>query len=147
MTDIRIPRLDDQLCVALYNASRAMTGCYRPMLEQLGITYSQYVVLLLLWEEPEVSLSTMGERLHLDSGTLSPLLKRMEKAGLVTRTRPARDERTLIVTLTEEGRALQGPAAAAQRRVEAHTGLEPAELADLRRRLQSLTARLRADRA
>jgi DNA-binding MarR family transcriptional regulator len=108
-------RLDEQLCFALYSASRLVTRAYRPLLEPLGITYPQYLVLLVLWEEaPDgeqaVSVGRLGERLLLDSGTLTPLLKRMEAGGLVARSRSSADERVLEVRLTEAGRALERPA-------------------------------------
>jgi len=136
-------RLEHQLCVALYDASRAIVGCYRPLLAELGITYSQYTVLLVLWERDTATLRDLGEVLHLDSATLSPMVKRLEAAGLVTRRRGAHDERLLDVTITDAGRRLRDGASAAQRSVEQLTGLDPAELAALRDQLNELTARTR----
>lgn len=104
-------RLDNQLCFALYASSRAMTAAYRPLLEALGLTYPQYLVLLALWESNELSVGSLGARLFLDSGTLTPLLKRMEKRGLVRRMRSVDDEREVIVALTTEGRRLKSRAA------------------------------------
>src|ERR671926_1268386 len=104
--------LDDQLCFALYAASRAVTARYRPMLDELGLTYPQYLVMMLLWEEDHQTVGQLGNKLALDSGTLSPLLKRLTAAGLVTRHRRADDERSVSVRLTEAGRALQAPACA-----------------------------------
>lgn len=103
--------LDSQLCFALYAASRAVTRAYGPLLEPLGVTYPQYLVLLVLWEEDDVSVKRLGERLYLDSATLTPLLKRLEALGLVSRIRDVRDERRVHITLTAAGRKLRAKAA------------------------------------
>ncbi len=100
-------RLDDQLCFALYSASHLMTKAYRPMLSALGLTYPQYLALLVLWEADDLTVGALGERLFLDSGTLTPLLKRMEAQGLVERRRDPADERQVRIRLTEAGRALE----------------------------------------
>ena len=100
-------RLDQQLCFAVYSASHAFTRFYRPLLAQLGVTYPQYLVLLTLWEENGLTVTAIGDRLLLDSGTLTPVLKRLEALGFVTRTRSTADERQVIVQLTERGAALQ----------------------------------------
>ncbi|GAB2487974.1 MarR family transcriptional regulator [Comamonas humi] len=105
-------RLDHQLCFALYSASLAMTKLYKPLLEPLGLTYPQYLVMLVLWEQDDRMVNELGERLYLDSGTLTPLLKRMEAAGWLQRRRDATDERRVRVTLTNAGRALREQAAA-----------------------------------
>ena len=110
-------RLDDQLCFALYAASRSITHAYRDGLGRLGLTYPQFATLLVLWESDDVSVKHLGERLRLDSGTLSPLLKRLEAMGLVTRHRARDDERSVRIRLTAEGRDLQGPVHAVQRDV------------------------------
>ena len=99
--------VDRQLCFALYSASRAMTAAYRPILTAMNLTYPQYLVMLVLWEEDRVTVSRLGERLQLDSGTLSPLLKRLETNGFVRRERSAHDERLVDVTLTPAGRRLE----------------------------------------
>ena len=99
--------LDDQLCFALYSATHRIQRRYRPMLQELGLTYPQYLVLLVLWEEREISVSQIGDRLFLDSATVTPLLKRMESAGLIERRRSVRDERRVEVSLTSKGVALQ----------------------------------------
>jgi DNA-binding MarR family transcriptional regulator len=99
--------LDDQLCFALYSTTLAMNKLYRGLLQNLKITYPQYLVLLVLWETDDLNVSAIGERLFLDSATLTPLLKRMEKAGLIERNRAPRDERNVIVSLTEKGHALK----------------------------------------
>jgi len=105
-----VPRLDQQLCFALYSTSLAMNKLYRKLLRNLGLTYSQYLVMMVLWEQDEQTVSALGERLFLDSATLTPLLKRMEQAELVTRTRCPNDERQVIIGLTAQGNALRAPA-------------------------------------
>lgn len=135
--------LDHQLCIALYNASRAVNGCYRPLLDELGITYSQYAVMLVLWERGTTTLRDLGATLYLDSGTLSPLLKRLETMGLVTRERHASDERILDVTITPAGRALRTRAASAQQRVESMTHYDTSQIAALRDELNTLAERMR----
>lgn len=100
------PRLDDQLCFALYAASRAVISAQRPGLCELGLTYPQYLVMLVLWEEGEVAIGRLCRRLYLDSGTVSPLVRRLEVSGLVERRRSAADERSTVVALTEEGAAM-----------------------------------------
>ncbi len=99
--------LDDQLCFALYAASRAMTARYRPLLEAAGLTYPQYLVMIVLWDEGPSTVTRLGERLRLDSGTLSPLLKRLEGNGLVARERRSDDERSVLVSVTPKGRRLR----------------------------------------
>ena len=103
--------LDDHLCLALYTASRSMTARYRVALEEFGLTYPQYLVMMLLWEEPSVSVGRIGDRLSLESSTLSPLLKRLEGMDLISRTRDRSDERLVIIGLTPAGRRLQARAA------------------------------------
>ena len=100
-------KLDNQLCFPLYAAARNVTSLYTPHLKPLGLTYTQYLVFLVLWEKDGISVTEIGEKLMLDNGTLSPLLKKMEQAGLLKRQRSCEDERVVVVTLTEEGRALQ----------------------------------------
>jgi MarR family transcriptional regulator, organic hydroperoxide resistance regulator len=134
--------LDDQLCFALYAASRAVTARYRPMLDELGVTYPQYLVLMLLWEEDGQTVGQLGNRLALDSGTLSPLLKRLTAAGLVTRHRRADDERSVSVRLTDAGRALQGPACAISAQMIDALALSTGEFAELRGQLRTITERV-----
>ena len=100
-------KLSRQLCFPLYAAARNVTGLYTPWLRPLGLTYTQYIALLALWEEDGISVSALGERLMLDNGTLSPLLKKLDAAGLIERRRSSEDERVVVLTLTDEGRALQ----------------------------------------
>ena len=104
--------LGNQLCFALYSASLAMTRLYKPLLARLGLTYPQYLAMLVLWEQDGITVSALGERLLLDSGTLTPLLKRLQAAGLLVRGRDAQDERRVRLTLTPRGRALRGAAEA-----------------------------------
>jgi DNA-binding MarR family transcriptional regulator len=137
-------RLDQQICFSLNAASRAFGGVYRVALKELGLTYPQYLVMLVLWEHGELPVKKLGEHLRLDSGTLSPLVKRLEAAGLVRRERSRRDERSVEVRLTEEGAALRGRAAGVPRRIAAATGLDLAEIQDLRARLDRLTTALDA---
>ena len=129
--------------MAIYNASRAMNSCYRPLLDRIGLTYSQYTVMLVLWENDQVALRDLGELLHLDSGTLSPLLKRLEKQGFITRRRDADDERVLRVSLTDEGRDLRAQAKKVQAEVETMTGLSRRDLVQLREQLNSLSKYMR----
>jgi len=140
---LRSTTLDEQLCFALYTASRAMTSCYRPMLDALGLTYPQYLVLLVLWERGDTPVTGIGQALQLETGTLSPLLKRLEATGLVTRTRQAGDERTVLVALTPEGRALEARTASVQNEVGTATGMSRAEIVELRETLRALTGQLR----
>ncbi|MEQ6289299.1 MarR family winged helix-turn-helix transcriptional regulator [Vogesella sp. GCM10023246] len=105
-------QLDKQLCFALYAASRAMTQAYQPLLAPLGLTYPQYLAMLVLWEQDDISVKQLGERLHLDSGTLTPLLKRLENAGLLQRQRSSEDERSVVIRLTLAGKTLEEQAAA-----------------------------------
>lgn len=99
--------LDNQFCFALYSTSLAITKTYKPFLDQLGLTYPQYLVMLVLWQRDDVLVKDIGEKLFLDSGTLTPLLKRLESAGLIVRTRDEVDERQVRITLSREGRALK----------------------------------------
>ncbi len=135
--------LDEQLCFALYSASRAMTGAYRERLAEVGLSYTQYVVLLLLWERHSLPMSRLGERLHLDSATLSPVLKRMEARRLVTRTRSTDDERLVEITCTVGGHALRERVRAVQSEVQLSTGLSEVDLIDMREDLHRLAHRLR----
>ncbi|RLK12350.1 DNA-binding MarR family transcriptional regulator [Micromonospora sp. M71_S20] len=129
-----------QVCFALYAASRALTDVYRPVLDEFGLTYPQYLVLLVLWERDDApTVSELGAALRLDSGTLSPLLKRLEGAGLVVRTRSARDERRVEVGLTGDGRALRDRMGEVPLRVARATGLTEAELVALRDTLTRVT--------
>ena len=133
-------QLDHQLCFALYSSSLVMTKLYKPVLSALGLTYPQYLVLLVLWESDAISVSDLGTRLFLDSGTLTPLLKRMQAAGWLTRLRAVDDERCVIVSLTSAGRALRRKAQHVPNELACAAGCALDELADLTRRLQALRA-------
>lgn len=137
-------RLDDQLCFALHAASRAMTAAYQPLLEALEVTYPQYLALMVLWEEDGARVSRLGERLHLDSATLTPLLKRLEARGLVERRRSAADERVVEVFLTSAGKRLERKAGEVARGIFARSGLTLAELGRLREELKALTRTLQS---
>ncbi|HEY4068822.1 MAG TPA: MarR family transcriptional regulator [Burkholderiaceae bacterium] len=131
-------RLDHQLCFALYSSSLLMTKLYKPVLTPLGLTYPQYLVLLVLWERDAIAVGELGARLYLDSGTLTPLLKRMQTAGLLTRTRATDDERRVIVTLTPAGRALRRKAEQVPLTVACASGCTLTELTTLTAQLQAL---------
>ena len=100
-------KLENQLCFPLYAAARAVTGLYTPWLRQLGLTYTQYITFLVLWEKDGITVGEICEKLMLDNGTVSPLLKKMEKAGYITRSRSAEDDRVVVITLTDQGREMQ----------------------------------------
>ncbi len=137
-----IPRLDDQLCFALYAASRAVIGAYGPALEAIGVTYPQYLVLMILWEEDGCRVSRLGERLELDSGTLSPLLKRLEARGLIERRRRSDDERVVEIFLTAEGKQLKKHGAEIQRSAFCNAKMPTTEIIELRDALKRLTRNL-----
>ena len=137
----RAPRLSDLLCFAIYSANGAFNRAYKPILDELGLTYPQYVVMIALWEKDDVTVGSLGERVFLESNTLTPLLKRIEAAGLVVRVRDSKDERQVRVRLTEAGRALQSRAADAPRRVAETLDCKDAE-GDIRA-LAAEIARLR----
>lgn len=136
--------LDNQLCFALYSASLAMTKLYKPMLAELGLTYPQYLAMLVLWERDGLAVSEIGERLALDSGTLTPLLKRLETAGLIARLRDVQDERRVHVTLTAAGRKLKARAARIPGCILQASQCSLPELVDLTQRVQALRQRLSA---
>jgi len=134
--------LDQQLCFALYAAGLAMNKVYRKLLSQLGLTYPQYLVMLVLWERDRLTVSEIGERLYLDSATLTPLLKRLESAGLVLRLRSVEDERMVVVSLTEQGHALKKQAGSIPGAVFCATGCEIDDLVALKGQLTQLRERL-----
>jgi MarR family transcriptional regulator, organic hydroperoxide resistance regulator len=136
--------LDNQLCFALYSASLAMTKLYKPLLEEMGLTYPQYLAMLVLWERDGLMVSELGERLSLDSGTLTPLLKRMELAGLVSRMRAVDDERRVHIQLTAAGRKLKAKAQKIPGCVLSATHCSIPELISLTQQVQNLRDRLTA---
>lgn len=134
--------LDQQLCFALYSANLALHKVYRKLLNQLDLTYPQYLVMLVLWERDALTVSAIGERLFLDSATLTPLLKRMEAAGLLLRRRAAEDERQVIVALTDAGRALREKARTVPEAVMCATDCSVNEMLEIKQRLESLRGSL-----
>jgi DNA-binding MarR family transcriptional regulator len=135
--------LDNQICFAVYSAAHAFAQAYKPHLDPMGLTYPQYLVMLLLWEQDGRSVNELGQPLHLDSGTLTPLLKRMEKAGLVTRKRDTKDERIMRIHLTDHGRALRERARAIPPAMLCASGLELEGLMALRDEVKALGRNLR----
>jgi DNA-binding MarR family transcriptional regulator len=133
--------LDNQLCFPLYACARKVTGLYTPFFKPLGITYTQYIVFLALWEKDDVSVSDLCARLYLDSGTLTPLLKKMEQEGYINRTRSASDERVVRITLTEKGREMEERAADIPMQVGSCIPLNPEEAATLYALLSKILAK------
>ncbi len=134
--------LDNQLCFALYSTSLAMTKLYKPLLEAVGLTYPQYLVMLVLWQSDGLSVSALGERLFLDSGTLTPLLKRMEHAGLLSRQRSSDDERRVHVFVTKQGSHLKARAASIPACIVEQSGCSIQEVRALTQKAQKLRTRL-----
>jgi len=134
--------LDQFLCLDLYTASRVVIQAYGPLLEKLGLTYPQYLVMSALWAQDELNVKDISEHLHLDSGTLSPLLKRLEAAGLVSRTRGKEDEREVLIALTAAGRALQQKSGAVSEGIGCILGMSPAEAQKLQNKLRGLVGRI-----
>jgi DNA-binding MarR family transcriptional regulator len=137
-------QLDNQLCFALYSASLAMTKLYKPLLEELGLTYPQYLVMLVLWEGDGLMVSELGQRLSLDSGTLTPLLKRLEASGLISRLRDVQDERRVHIHLTAAGRKLKAKAAKVPACILQASQCSIPELVQLTRQVRELRDRLAA---
>lgn len=135
-------KLDQQVCFPIYAASNLLTRLYRPLLANLGLTYPQYLVMLVLWEKSSQSVGDLGAALHLDSGTLTPLLKRMEASGFVTRTRDPEDERRVVIDLTTAGKALKTKAARVPEAMFEKFGLTQAEVEKLRAGVSAMVAAL-----
>lgn len=136
------PRLDDQLCFAVYAATNALTRAYRPLLGTIGLTYPQYLVLMVLWQDGPRSVQAIGDRLRLGASAITPLLDRLETAGFVVRSRSETDRRVVLVTVTAAGQALQTQVAAAQQNVVCQSGLLPEAMSKLRKDLLALVERL-----
>ena len=136
--------LGNQLCFAVYSTAHAFNRFYKPLLDRLGLTYPQYLVMLVLWEQDGLPVKEIGERLFLDSGTLTPLLKRMETAGLVKRTRSTEDERQVIVALTAKGEALKDKARNLPLSILAASECSVAELGALKKEVEALRDKLNA---
>lgn len=140
--DYEILKLDNQLCFALYACSREITKLYKPHLEELGLTYTQYITLLVLWEQDNIKIKRLGNILHLDSGTLTPLLNKLEKADIVKRVRDKSDERNVFVKLTDKGNEMKEKAKDIPAKVFCSKELSVEEAIDLREELKLLLARL-----
>ena len=132
------PRLDDLLCFLVHSTGFAFNRVYRKPLEQLGLTYPQYLVMTVLWAGDGLTVGQIGERMRLDSGTLTPLVKRLEATGMVSKARSRADERRVIVTQTRKGRPLQGPADDVMACIAQAVGLDAGELSGLMRRMRDL---------
>jgi DNA-binding MarR family transcriptional regulator len=136
--------LDNQICFAVYSTAHAFNRVYKPLLERLGLTYPQYLVMLVLWERDDVPVKDIGERLFLDSGTLTPLLKRIEAAGLIRRTRSVDDERQVLIALTPQGQALREKAKAVPQGILAASACSVGELVALKNDIVALRDKLNA---
>jgi MarR family transcriptional regulator, organic hydroperoxide resistance regulator len=132
------PRLEQQLCFAIYSTMHAINKAYQPLLEKLGLTYPQYLAMLVLWETGDVTVKQLGERLFLDSGTLTPLLKRLEAMGLLHRARDPKDERRVRLTLTEKGKTLRADALPVPGQIAAAMGRPPEDLKAVRKELRRI---------
>jgi MarR family transcriptional regulator, organic hydroperoxide resistance regulator len=137
-------RLDNQICFAVYSAAHAFNRVYKPLLDRLGLTYPQYLVMLVLWERDNIPLKDIGERLFLDSGTLTPLLKRLEATDLIKRTRNTEDERQVLIELTREGHALREKAKAVPQSILAATACSVGDLMAMKDEIVALRDRLNA---
>lgn len=133
-------RLDNQLCFPLYACAKEIVRRYKPFLDEIDLTYTQYIVMMVLWEEREINVKELGSRLYLDSGTLTPVLKRIEQKGLITRQRDDKDERVLIVSITKEGDELKDKAVEIPVKMAGCVSLEPQDAAELYRLLHKLLA-------
>ncbi|TYT29118.1 MarR family winged helix-turn-helix transcriptional regulator [Elizabethkingia anophelis] len=142
MKNLQQLKLDNQICFPVYALSREIVGRYRPLLDQLDITYPQYLVLLVLWEHQEQSVSRLGEKLYLDSGTLTPLLKRLEQKKLVTRSRSKEDERIVKIKLTSEGQSLQKKAASIPKQLFEDMKVPEEELKQLKTTIEKILTTL-----
>ena len=133
-------RLDNQLCFPLYACAKEIVRRYKPFLDEIDLTYTQYIVMMVLWEEREINVKELGSRLYLDSGTLTPVLKRLEQKGIITRQRDDKDERVLIVSITKEGDELKDKAVEIPVKMAGCVSLEPQDAAELYRLLHKLLA-------
>lgn len=133
-------RLDNQLCFPLYACAKEIVRRYKPFLDEIDLTYTQYIAMMVLWEEREINVKELGSRLYLDSGTLTPVLKRLEQKGLITRQRDDKDERVLIVSITKEGDELKDKAVEIPVKMAGCVSLEPQDAAELYRLLHKLLA-------
>jgi DNA-binding MarR family transcriptional regulator len=137
-------RLDNQICFAIYSTAHAFNRVYKPLLDRLGLTYPQYLVMLVLWERDGVPVKDIGERLFLDSGTLTPLLKRLEAANLIKRTRSTEDERQVLIALTPQGQSLKEKARAVPQAILASSACSVGQLSAMKNELVALRDKLNA---
>lgn len=135
-------KLERQLCFAVYSTAHAFTRAYKPILDKVGLTYPQYLAMLVLWEKSELPVKTIGEKLDLDSGTLSPLLKRLEQNGLIKRNRDSRDERQVLVSLTPKGDAMRGEVDTIMGSIGDAIGCTLDEMTEIRKLLEGLRSNL-----
>lgn len=138
-------KLENQLCFPLYACSKEVVKLYRPFLDKLGITYTQYIALMVLWQDGDVSVKELGDRLYLDSGTLTPLLKKLEQQGLVSRKRSEEDERVVMISVTEQGKALKEQAKEIPMQLGKCIPLEPQEAMQLHQLLHKLLNQMKAE--
>ncbi|QJD82337.1 MarR family winged helix-turn-helix transcriptional regulator [Cohnella herbarum] len=131
-------KLDNQLCFAVYACAREITKLYHPLLRELGLTYTQYITMLALWEEDQVTVKQLGQRLYLDSGTLTPLLKKLEQMGFLTRKRDKQDERSVIIALSEQGINLKDRATDIPEKLFCQAGVSQEEATELRERITDM---------
>ncbi|RKP57124.1 MarR family transcriptional regulator [Cohnella endophytica] len=131
-------KLDNQLCFAVYACAREITKLYHPLLKEIGLTYTQYIAMLALWEKDRITVKQLGQRLYLDSGTLTPLLKKLEQTGLLTRVRDKQDERSVIIALTERGTALKDKARAIPEQLFCQAGVSSGEAEALRAQITEM---------
>ena len=143
MSDYKNLHLDNQLCFALYSATHAVTRAYREHLSKVGLTYPQYLVLLVLWQQDKQTVKSLADLLNLDSATLTPLLKRLANAGFITRERNAKDERVVNITLSDAGKSLKDTVNHIQQNVACETGLTELEYVELRSKLHHLLDTMR----
>ncbi|MGL4373475.1 MAG: MarR family winged helix-turn-helix transcriptional regulator [Turicibacter sp.] len=131
-------KLDDQMCFSLYAASREVIRLYKPILDEFGLTYTQYMAMIVLWEEDKITVKKMGQRLHLDSGTLTPLLKKLEKMDLITRYRDEQDNRIVFAQLTSSGRDLQSKMRTVPKQIACQVKISMSEAQVLKKQLDEL---------
>ncbi|ANF49363.1 MarR family transcriptional regulator [Chryseobacterium glaciei] len=142
MENLKQLKLENQICFPLYVIAKEITGLYRPFLDELDITYSQYLVMMVLWENDGLTVSHIGDKLFLDSGTLTPLLKRLEAKGFIVRKRKKEDERVVEAFLTEVGKQLQQKACEIPKKIQQKIGIEPEDLIQLKDTIQKILSKI-----
>ncbi|MET3538645.1 MarR family winged helix-turn-helix transcriptional regulator [Chryseobacterium limigenitum] len=142
MENLKQLKLENQICFPLYVIAKEITGLYRPFLDELDITYSQYLVMMVLWENDGLTVSHIGDKLFLDSGTLTPLLKRLEAKGFIVRKRKKEDERVVEAFLTEVGKQLQQKACEIPHKIQQKIGIEPEDLIQLKDTIQKILSKI-----